>query len=154
MDNVPSIAGMIAVVIASASLPVVGSYLLDRHAHEGVDWFKRRRVRLHGQPAEATILSSSMLTGRLTGKNLSAYSLVYEVRPPGQPPFRSRAIEVMYFHEAHANRLDQGEIVSVRYDPSDKTTVLMRVDVDKAGRDREAARRAKEEALLKGQRLE
>ena len=141
------IAGFIAL---SFAFPVVVSYWLDRRAHDGVDWFKRRRVLARGQVAEARILSSSLVPTKTTGSKLSgAYSIVYEVRPDGAAPFRTKAIEVMFFSEARAN-LVEGSTVEVRFDPGDHTVVLVRADIGKLQSDRDAARRAKEDALLRG----
>jgi Protein of unknown function (DUF3592) len=106
-------------------------------------------VLARGQAAEATVLSAALTNRRTGSKHSVAYSIVYEVRAEGQLPFRGRAIEVLFFSEARANRLDAGQVVPVRFDPSDRTIVLARLDAEKARREQEAARRAKEEALLR-----
>lgn len=140
-------------VAFSFSIPVVVSYLLDRRNHDGVDWFKRRRILGSGESASARILSSSMLVGRQTGSKYSAaYSIVYEVMPASRAPFRAKGIEVLYFSEAHANKVDAGSTVQVRFDPSDQTVVLVRMDMDQKRRDDDAQRKAREEALLRGGR--
>ena len=94
----------------------------------------------------AAIVPEKATGGRYTG----AYSIVYEVRPAGGPPFRAKAMEVMYFSEARENRLQAGQSVTVRFDPSDQTIVLVRVKAGQGTRDAEAERREREEALLRG----
>ncbi|HEX2732791.1 MAG TPA: DUF3592 domain-containing protein [Polyangiaceae bacterium] len=149
MGSLANVSGLIAFIAACLCFPLFIAYFLDRRTHEGVDWFKRRRTLSRGQSAEATILSATLLTDRNTGSKYSAaYSIVYEVRPEGEPPFRGRGLEVMYFSEAHANRVDTGQVVDVRFDPNDRTIVLVRIDARKAKLEKDAARRAKEDALL------
>ncbi len=84
-------------------------------------------------------------------KYTSAYSVVYEVHPPGGAPFRARGIEVMYFSEERANNLTPPSTVQVRFDPVDHTVTLVRVKAQDAQAQDEARRRAREEALLRGQ---
>jgi hypothetical protein len=140
--------GLVLFIVLSLSVAPIVGYLVDRHAHEGVDWFKRRRVLTSGQRASATVLSSSILVGSIVGNKLrSAYSIVYEVRPNDGPAFRARGIEVLYHSEGW--ELKEGAPVDVRFDPVDKTVVLVRRDRAQVQRERDAERRSKEEALLR-----
>jgi hypothetical protein len=103
-----------------------------------------------GQAASARVLSSTLRVGRSTGSKYNgAYSIIYEVTPPGGATFRAKATEVMFFSEASAN-LEAGGTVNVRFDPADHTVVLVRVDPKPVAHQREAERRAREEALLRG----
>jgi hypothetical protein len=152
MNGLIAVLGVGGFVAFAISIPIVVSYLLDRRTHDGIDWFKRRRVLKEGQAADARVLSSTLVIGKNAGgsKYQGAYSIVYEVLPAGAAPFRAKAIEVLYFSEASANRLTTGQIVHVRFDPADQTVVLVRVDPRNADRNREAERIAKENALLRG----
>jgi hypothetical protein len=142
-----SVLATAAFVACCLAFPVVLAYLIDRKAHEGVDWFKRRRVLRSGQEAEAQVLSSTVVEGTSTAPYKRAYSIVYEVTPAGAAPFRARAIEIMYPGEARAN-VEEGQRVQVRFDPADRTVVLVRPKPNHGAHD--AARRAKEDALLRG----
>lgn len=149
-SSLPMLAGIVGFVLLSAAFPVVISYWLDRRNHEGLDWFRRRAILRRGQPARAVVLSSTLLVGQSTGnKSTGAYSIVYEVRPEGAAPFRQRGLEVMWFSEARA-QLVEGQEVGVRFDPADGTVVLVRQDARQLLAARDAARRAKEDALMRG----
>jgi hypothetical protein len=137
-------------VLLSISFPFAISYFIDARLHEGVNMFTRRRVLRQGVAASARVLSSTMLMKPTGSKFSAAYSIIYEVTPPGAAPFRAKGIEVMFFSEHDANRLREGETVNVRFDSASQTVVLVRVDAKQAQRDKEAALRAKEEALLRG----
>jgi hypothetical protein len=137
-------------VLVSCLFPVGVSYLVDRHLHEGVAMFKRRRVLRQGIEASAKVLSRNVKMTAVNLRQRTAYSLVYEVSPPGEAPFRAKGVEIMYFMETKDNELREGSTVKVKYDPADKTVVLVRVDSKQLFRDRQAAVKAREEALLKG----
>jgi hypothetical protein len=124
------------------------SYLVDRRAHEGIDVFRRRSVLRNGQLAQATVLSSTMLMTGTGSKFNAAYSIVYEVHPLNGPPFRTRAIETMYYSE-HSNNISVGATVNVRFDPKDNLVVLVRIKEDKVRSEEDARRRAREDALLR-----
>lgn len=148
-SSFPMLAAIAGFVLLSVAFPVVISYWLDRRNHEGLDWFRRRAILTRGQPARAVVLSSELLVGRATGSKYSgAYSIVYEVRPEGAAPFRQRSVEVMWFSEARA-QLAEGQEVWVRFDPADGTVLLVRRDARQLLADRDAARRAKEDELLR-----
>jgi hypothetical protein len=141
--------GILGWTLLMVSIPVSINYWIDVRLHEGVSLFKRRRVLKNGTIAEATILSCEVLMKNTGSRYRSAYSIVYEVHVPGGGCFRAKGIEVMLFSESTANRLSTGERVEVRYDSETRLVVLVRVDRKKVDRDREAARRAKEEKLLR-----
>jgi hypothetical protein len=150
MDTVALVLGIACFVGLAISVPIAISYSLDRNAHEGVDWFARRRVLRSGQAADAKVLSSELMVGKNVGGNHGgAYSIVYEVMPPGDAPFRKKATEVMYFSEARAN-LEVGRIVQVRFDPETQVVVLVRVSAESARAQADAERREREERLLRG----
>lgn len=139
--------GWIALCLA---LPLSGSYLLDRRAHEGASWLRRRRVLRRGVEAAAKVLSTNVLA-KWTGTNGLGRSIVYEVLPPPPAaPFRARGIEVMYSHDLRANPLLPGSTVTVRYDPDDLLVVLVWLRAADVERARAAAVHAQEEALLAG----
>ena len=148
----PVLVFIIFVVVGSISLPMVIGYIIDARLHEGVNMFRRRKVLRTGVEAQAQVLSSTILM-KATGSRLdSAYSVVYEVKPPNAAPFRAKAIEVMFPSEVSNNHLREGQTVTVRYDPADQLVVLVRVDPKQALAAREAALREKEEALLRGKK--
>jgi hypothetical protein len=145
-------------LLATPFMLVAFFFFHDLWMHEGVTVFKRRRALRSGTAAPARILSADMLDktiGRLSGI-AAAYSIVYEVLPPGAPPFRARGIEVMTLAEEDANlrgasALDgKGVTVHVKFDPQSHIVVLVRVDAKKLERQREAAKREAQDALLRG----
>jgi hypothetical protein len=142
-----AIAGWTLLMLA---IPISISYWIDIRLHDGVNVFRRRRVLRSGTSAEATILSSEMLMKGTGSKYKAAYSNIYEIHQPSGGSFRAKGVEVMFFSEAGTNRLRAGEEVQVKFDPGDHTVVLVRVDSKKVDQDRETARKAKEEALLRG----
>jgi hypothetical protein len=145
-----AILGLVGFVLLSVSIPVLVSFLLDLRAHEGVSYFKRRRVLRQGLEAKANVLSSNILLKSTGRRHEVIYSVVYEVAAVAEPPFRAKGCEVMYLSDPNARRLREGSSVEVRYDPADHTVVLVRIDTRTGRRDREAALRAREEELLKG----
>jgi len=134
-------------------------FFIDLRVHGGVTIFKRRHVLRSGTSAPARILSDEMLDKRVVrfGALRSAYSIVYEVLPPGGQPFRAKGIEVMTLVEDNANlraarraALDgTGVTVQVRFDPQSHVVVLVRVDAKKWEREHEAARQKAKESLLR-----
>jgi hypothetical protein len=70
--------------------------------------------------------------------------------PPGAPPFRAEGCIVLFPSEEAAYGLTEGAIVDVRFDPADHTVLVVPKDVGAFKRQQEAARRAREEALLRG----
>ena len=151
LAHVAFVIGVLGFICFSISIPIVINYFADRRAHEGVDWFRRRRILRQGQSAPATVLSSTLLVNvNIGSKYQGAYSIVYDVRPSNGAPFRKRGVEVLYYSEADANHLAPGGNVHVRFDPTDQTVVLVRVDRDRVKKDRDAERRAKEDELLRG----
>lgn len=152
-DDLSVILVPIAVVVFLLAVlggPLFLSYWLDRRVHDGAGVFKRRRVGKSGVLAEALVLSSAIKMQSTGSKLVHAYSVVYEIYPPGGAPFRAKGVETMTSSERDANRLKEGERVSVRFDPADHTVVLVRVNARQVLNDREAAQRAREEALLRG----
>jgi hypothetical protein len=148
----PVLLFIVMVVLLSLATPIGVSYLIDHRLHEGVNWFKRRRVLSQGVGASAKILSATMLM-KATGSRLkSAWSIVYEVLPEGEAPFRAKGVEVMYRGESAGNRVRAGETVDVKFDPVDHTVVLVRADPKQLLRQREVELKEREEALLKGRR--
>jgi hypothetical protein len=132
----------------------------DLWMYEGVTVFKRRRVLRSGTAAPARVLSVDVLDkaiGRLGGI-ASPYSIVYDVLPPGEQPFRAKGIEVMTDAEGDANlgaargaALDGTDVtVQVKFDPESHLVVLVRVDAKKWKQKHEAARRKAQDALLRG----
>ena len=151
--SVYAIPVVVLLVLATPVTLIAFFFFHDLWMHEGVTVFKRRRVLRSGTAAPARILSADMLNktiGKLSGI-AAAYSIVYEVLPPGAPPFRARGIEVMTFVEKDANVPDGASVtVQVRFDPRSHLVVLVRVDIKKWALAREAARRKAQDALLRG----
>jgi hypothetical protein len=146
-DNIlPFVLGIVGVFLATVAV----MYWMDLRAHEGVSVLRRRRVALGGVAAQARVVSCSPITtGPMWGGGKLAHSLVYEVEPTGEPPFRARGIEMLSTAD-RAENLESGKPVRVRFDPADRTIVLVRADRAQVERDEEAARRAREAALLGG----
>jgi hypothetical protein len=126
-------------------------------------WGYLRHVRAarRGALAEAKILSASYepvyAGGRTTYELRRNYSLIYEVCPPGEPPFRAKGFEMMDSVEAETNRLHEGATVQVRVDAKHEVVVLMRIPsetrmqrLNREERERNARQEAKEEELLRG----
>ena len=146
----PLVLFIVVVTLLSLSTPIAVSYLIDYRLHEGVNYFRRRRVLKQGVAAKAKVLSSNILT-KATGSRLkSAHSVIYEVSPPGAPAFRAKGIEVLFSSEVTANGLRDGQTVDVRYEPVDHIVVLVRIDPKQALLEREQKIKEKEEALLRG----
>jgi hypothetical protein len=150
-----------AIACVAGAFAFVGSVLFffDLRAHEGVTVFARRRVLRSGTAAPARILSDEMLDKSVVrfGTLPAAYSIVYEVLPPGEQPFRAKAIEVLTDVEHEANlRAGRGGAslgtdvsVRVKFDPKSHLVVLVRVDAKRWKKEQEAERRKATEALLR-----
>jgi hypothetical protein len=149
-------------VVAALSIPfavIAFVFFHDRWMHEGVTVFKRRGVLRSGTAAPARVLSTEALPksyGRGSGAT-GAYSIVYEVLPPGAAPFRAKGVEVMTFVEEDANlsaarqpaQGGTGATVQVKFDPQSHLVVLVRVDAKKWERERAAAKQEAQNALLR-----
>lgn len=145
-DTIPFVLGIVGVGLATLAV----FYWMDLRAHEGVSVLRRRRVARSGVAASARVVSCSPITtGPMWGGGKLPHSLVYEVEPTGEPPFRARGIEMLSTAD-RAENLENGKPVRVRFDPADRTIVLVRADRAQVERDEEAARRAREAALLGG----
>jgi hypothetical protein len=160
-----------ACAAAAVVLFVVGDlvykFLQDRRIHEGVSSFKRRRVLRSGVAANATVLSSLRIERKTSGMEVLSepatgnpfgtayYSNVYEVVTPSGETFRAKGIEKMPTDSGKVSRhacrhfeLQPGETVAVKYDPVDRTIVLVNPEqkLHEAWRLDAAADRAKEDA--------
>lgn len=166
------VGGIVVVVIACVFL---SSFVKDRRAHEGVSWFKRRRVLRSGIAAEATVLSSSRLDEQASDlEDMAYFSNVYEIpAPPGGESFRVRGIEQMPTdppsgYAGSALYLEPGEKAAVKYDPVDRIVVMVnpfqklqrlqqeaaerRQVVERVRKANEIAQKEKEARLLRGDR--
>lgn len=123
-------------------------------------YVRRIRVARRGALADARILSTSyesVWTGSHTlYEDHRDYSLVYEVCPSGEPPFRAKGIESMDSVQAETNRIKEGATVQVRFDASHGVVVLMRVPSEtqmqrynREEAERKSRERATEEELLR-----
>lgn len=137
-------AGLVTFVLLSAAFPVVVAFFIDLRLHEGVSWFTRRSVLRTGRAATAKVLSSSVLLRQTGRRYASAHSIVYEVLPEGEAPFRAKGIEVLTLSES----VREGASVEVRFDAARKIVVLVRPDPAQVLAAREAARLEREKQLL------
>jgi hypothetical protein len=144
--------------VAVAFALVAFFFFYDVWMHGGVTVFKRRSVLRSGTAAPARVVSADMQVNKsIKGWNgsASAYSIVYEVLPPGAPPFRAKGVEVMTLQEDNANLRAALRVamdgthptVQVKFDPQSHLVVLVRVDAKKWQQQHDAAMREAREAL-------
>jgi hypothetical protein len=89
-------------------------------------WQERTSILEGGVPAQARILSVEMGDAKLTRKGVDERWLVVldlEVRPADGPTFAARAEHFVPLLEIP--RFQAGEVVDVRYDPQDRTKVVV-----------------------------
>ena len=114
---------------------------------------RRGLVAGQGEVARARILSVRDDIVGSVRLGTKRFTVVYEVHPDGQAPFRARGREVMDSVAQDANPLPEGGWVSVRFNKSRTVVVLERVpteSIEDTVRREEREKRRKEEELLRG----
>lgn len=151
-DGAIAVAAILGGVVLVIAFFVWLGFHLERRKRGGVGVLKRRWLRKHGSPAEATVLSVQIVDEATSQRLYWLRSIIYDVRPlGGHPPFRAKGFERMYSHELAPNGLVEGRTVRVLFDPKDHAVTLARrvseKDIEVA---EEEAKRAREDALLRG----
>ena len=124
---------------------------LYRRANGGVGWYKERRILKRGETATAKLLSCEYVSkGPTVSPKQRHYSIVYEVTPSVGETFRAKGAICLWWEEEDLYALQAGEVAEVRFDPSDRTVVMVpKRTVREAQLQKEADRKAREDALLR-----
>jgi hypothetical protein len=151
VDPLLLLGGIIGGVVAIVALSFWFYWYRERRQCDGHGILQRRRVLRSGLPGEATVLSEEIVSEAQSTRGNFLRRIIYEVRPAsGEPPFRAKGFERMWMSEAHDQGLRVGHVVQVRYDPVDHLVRLVPQDLNEVRRRKDAAVRAREEALLRG----
>ena len=82
--------------------------------------FDERRIRKHGLPAQATVVSATVHS-KITTNDFRRWDFVLDVRPPNEAPFRVEMHETFAMLGLRPNEYD---VVNVKYDPKSHETIF------------------------------
>jgi hypothetical protein len=101
--------------------------------------FEKRRIRKHGQPAEATVVHAQQHP-KVTTNDFRKYDFIVDVRPQGGQPFRT---EIQETFTVGGMKPAEGDVVKVICDPAAQKAIF---DLDGDPRYDLEALRAQQEA--------